>query len=256
VAESLVLTGASHATHTAPRYLSARRLRPSPLERTSTLHRRAPLPVFLPNLGRDRTRSPQQSTLWSTNGIGFTRAPSLRNRQPISHVKVLPYSATTRLGCQATRIGLYSIGSPSSCAAQDEAPSDYIAAPVARYPARLVGYARIHPGPENAEQPPLLDQQGTHPPARPRTARADRRGERRHSTTVKQEMKAAVFHGPGQLEVEERPVPEIGPDDVLLEVEARGICGTDQQSAPPRERMVKSFPPPLARLMTTQRCLQ
>jgi L-iditol 2-dehydrogenase len=41
-------------------------------------------------------------------------------------------------------------------------------------------------------------------------------------------MKAAVFHGPGQLEVEERPVPDIGPDDVLLEVEACGICGTDQ----------------------------
>jgi L-iditol 2-dehydrogenase len=41
-------------------------------------------------------------------------------------------------------------------------------------------------------------------------------------------MKAAVFHGPGHLEVEERPVPDIGPDDVLLEVEACGICGTDQ----------------------------
>jgi uncharacterized protein len=35
--------------------------------------------------------------------------------------------------------------------AQDEAPLDYIAAAVARYPARLVGYARIHPGSENAE---------------------------------------------------------------------------------------------------------
>ncbi len=41
-------------------------------------------------------------------------------------------------------------------------------------------------------------------------------------------MLAAVFAGPGQLKLEERPVPRIqAPDQVLLEVEGAGICGTD-----------------------------
>jgi len=40
-------------------------------------------------------------------------------------------------------------------------------------------------------------------------------------------MKAAVFYGPGDLRVEERPVPEVGPGQVLLRVAACGICGTD-----------------------------
>lgn len=41
-------------------------------------------------------------------------------------------------------------------------------------------------------------------------------------------MLAAVFAGPGQLRLEERPVPAVKtPDDVLLEVEGAGICGTD-----------------------------
>lgn len=40
-------------------------------------------------------------------------------------------------------------------------------------------------------------------------------------------MKAAVLHAPGDLRVEDVPVPEIGPDDVLIEVKAAGICGSD-----------------------------
>lgn len=40
-------------------------------------------------------------------------------------------------------------------------------------------------------------------------------------------MKAAVFHGPGDLRVEEVPVPEIGEDEVLLKVDMCGLCGTD-----------------------------
>ncbi|SDA61754.1 galactitol-1-phosphate 5-dehydrogenase [Sinorhizobium sp. NFACC03] len=40
-------------------------------------------------------------------------------------------------------------------------------------------------------------------------------------------MKAAVLHAPGDLRVEDVPVPEIGPDDVLVEVKAAGICGSD-----------------------------
>ncbi len=40
-------------------------------------------------------------------------------------------------------------------------------------------------------------------------------------------MRAAVLHAPGDLRVEDVPVPEIGPDDVLVEVKAAGICGSD-----------------------------
>ncbi|HMD46806.1 MAG TPA: alcohol dehydrogenase catalytic domain-containing protein [Acidimicrobiales bacterium] len=40
-------------------------------------------------------------------------------------------------------------------------------------------------------------------------------------------MTASVYVGDGHLVVEERPVPEIGPGDVLIEVAACGICGTD-----------------------------
>jgi threonine dehydrogenase-like Zn-dependent dehydrogenase len=45
---------------------------------------------------------------------------------------------------------------------------------------------------------------------------------------IGEKMNAAVFAAPGQLVVEPRPVPELAaPDDVLIEVEACGICGTD-----------------------------
>ena len=40
-------------------------------------------------------------------------------------------------------------------------------------------------------------------------------------------MKAAVFYGPGDLRLEERPVPKVGPGQVLVRVAACGICGTD-----------------------------
>jgi 2-desacetyl-2-hydroxyethyl bacteriochlorophyllide A dehydrogenase len=40
-------------------------------------------------------------------------------------------------------------------------------------------------------------------------------------------MKAAVFHAPGQLQIEEIPYPEVGPDDVVVKVHACGICGSD-----------------------------
>lgn len=40
-------------------------------------------------------------------------------------------------------------------------------------------------------------------------------------------MKAAVLHAPGDLRVEDVPVPDIGPDEVLVEVKAAGICGSD-----------------------------
>lgn len=45
---------------------------------------------------------------------------------------------------------------------------------------------------------------------------------------VKGTMKAARLHKINEpLVVEEVPIPEIGPDDVLVEVKACGICGSD-----------------------------
>ncbi len=54
--------------------------------------------------------------------------------------------------------------------------------------------------------------------------------------SLPKKMLAAVFKGNGELVLEERPVPKIEkPTDVLLEVEAAGICGTDLHilSVPP-----------------------
>lgn len=40
-------------------------------------------------------------------------------------------------------------------------------------------------------------------------------------------MKAAVFHEPGRVTVEDLPVPHVGRDDILIKVRAASICGTD-----------------------------
>ena len=40
-------------------------------------------------------------------------------------------------------------------------------------------------------------------------------------------MKSAVFYEKHDLRVEEHPMPEVGPHDVLIQVEACGVCGTD-----------------------------
>ncbi|PWG61906.1 NAD(P)-dependent alcohol dehydrogenase [Sediminicurvatus halobius] len=40
-------------------------------------------------------------------------------------------------------------------------------------------------------------------------------------------MKAAVFVEPGHIEIQTRPIPEIGPTDALLRVTTTTICGTD-----------------------------
>ena len=44
---------------------------------------------------------------------------------------------------------------------------------------------------------------------------------------VPSSMKAAVLVATGTFEVRSVPVPEIGPDDVLVEVSRCGLCGTD-----------------------------
>ncbi len=40
-------------------------------------------------------------------------------------------------------------------------------------------------------------------------------------------MKAQVFHEPEKMTLESRPIPEVGPEDVLVQVFANGICGSD-----------------------------
>jgi threonine dehydrogenase-like Zn-dependent dehydrogenase len=43
-------------------------------------------------------------------------------------------------------------------------------------------------------------------------------------------MKAGVYYGARDIRQEEVPVPEIGPDDVLVKVKSCGICGSDLHS--------------------------
>jgi len=40
-------------------------------------------------------------------------------------------------------------------------------------------------------------------------------------------VKAVVVHGPGDLRVEDRPEPTVGPGEVIIDVEWGGICGSD-----------------------------
>ncbi|APX92345.1 alcohol dehydrogenase [Halomonas sp. 1513] len=40
-------------------------------------------------------------------------------------------------------------------------------------------------------------------------------------------MKAAIFVEPGRIEIGDKPVPEIGPNDALMRVTTTTICGTD-----------------------------
>lgn len=44
---------------------------------------------------------------------------------------------------------------------------------------------------------------------------------------MSQTMLAAVYYGPEDLRIEERPIPEVGSGDVLIRVISTGICGTD-----------------------------
>jgi alcohol dehydrogenase len=40
-------------------------------------------------------------------------------------------------------------------------------------------------------------------------------------------MKAAVFIEPGRIELEDKPIPDIGPNDALIRITTTTICGTD-----------------------------
>lgn len=45
--------------------------------------------------------------------------------------------------------------------------------------------------------------------------------------TVNGENRAAVLHGPGDVRVEERAVPDPGPRELLVKIAAVGVCGSD-----------------------------
>lgn len=45
--------------------------------------------------------------------------------------------------------------------------------------------------------------------------------------TLPATMQAAVLRGTRRVDIEERPVPELGPHDVLLEISHCGVCGSD-----------------------------
>lgn len=40
-------------------------------------------------------------------------------------------------------------------------------------------------------------------------------------------MKAAIFVEPGRIEIADKPIPEVGPNDALLRITTTTICGTD-----------------------------
>lgn len=58
-------------------------------------------------------------------------------------------------------------------------------------------------------------------------------------------MLAAVYHGPHDLRVEEAPIPEIAPGEILLKVDSASICGTDLRIYHGGHRM---FPPGTVRI--------
>ena len=44
---------------------------------------------------------------------------------------------------------------------------------------------------------------------------------------IPKSMRAGVYRDKGVVRVEQVPVPEVGPDEVLIKVAACGVCGTD-----------------------------
>ena len=50
-------------------------------------------------------------------------------------------------------------------------------------------------------------------------------------------MKAAVYHGPEDLRVEDLPKPDPGDRELLLKVQSASICGTDMRIFHGQHRM-------------------
>ena len=47
------------------------------------------------------------------------------------------------------------------------------------------------------------------------------------STDIPPKMRAAVYEGPRRIEVREIPTPSLGPDELLVEIDYCGVCGSD-----------------------------
>jgi 2-desacetyl-2-hydroxyethyl bacteriochlorophyllide A dehydrogenase len=52
-------------------------------------------------------------------------------------------------------------------------------------------------------------------------------------------LRVAVIYGPGDIRVEERDIPEVGPEEVLVNIKACGICGSDLHSYRSGPRLTK-----------------
>ena len=48
-----------------------------------------------------------------------------------------------------------------------------------------------------------------------------------NTTNLPTEMRAAVLRGPREMSIESVPVPQLAPNEVLVKVEANGLCGSD-----------------------------
>lgn len=59
-------------------------------------------------------------------------------------------------------------------------------------------------------------------------------------------MLAAVYHGPNDLRVEQVPMPDIKPDEILLKMVSASICGTDLRILHGNHRL---FPPGTVRIL-------
>ena len=40
-------------------------------------------------------------------------------------------------------------------------------------------------------------------------------------------MRVAMYYSNNDIRIEEKPIPRIGPDEILVRIEASGICGSD-----------------------------
>lgn len=40
-------------------------------------------------------------------------------------------------------------------------------------------------------------------------------------------MRAAIFIEPGRIELADKPIPDVGPNDALMRITTTTICGTD-----------------------------
>lgn len=56
-------------------------------------------------------------------------------------------------------------------------------------------------------------------------------------------MNAAVFYKPGDIRIEERAIPDVKPDEVLIKVMAAGVCGTDMHIYTGAKGASECYPP-------------